>query len=308
MGKTGRNPGLRFGPQELREARQLIRLALAEDLPHGDITTQALVPPRTHIRALFVPRERGVVCGLPVVVELLRRIDRRIASTPLHRDGDMVKAGDPILEIAGPAQSILEGERTALNFIQRLSGIATTTRAWKSTLRGFRALLLDTRKTIPGWRYLEKYAVRAGGGTNHRFNLSDQALVKDNHLHILRALGAGGHREWVSAIRKKCPGVEVEVEVESLDEFREAVAAGADIILLDNMTPSQMAQAARMTARLRKGARPLLEASGGIDARSLRKVARTGVDRISAGSLTHSALALDIGLDLLEVYCEGDGN
>lgn len=290
-----------FGPLEWEEAMRLINLALAEDLPGPDVTSESLIPPDARIRGALVPRQEGVLCGGPVIVALFETLDRRVSVQALRGEGDRVNAGEQVLEISGPALPVLSGERTALNFIQRLSGIASMVRRWMDALGDSAAVLLDTRKTTPGWRYLEKYAVRTGGAANHRFHLSDQALVKDNHIEILRALGAGGVREWVAAIRARDPRISVEVEVEDLEEFRDAVDAGADIVLLDNMPPEAMRQAAR-ELRERGGRRPLLEASGGIDARTLREVAATGVDRISAGALTHSAVAMDIGFDLLEVH------
>lgn len=290
-----------FGPREWEEAMRLIGLALAEDLPGPDVTSQALIPPEVRVRGAFVPRHEGVFCGGPVIVALFETLDRRVTVRPLRPDGERVRAGEQVLEISGPALPILAGERAALNFVQRLSGIASTARRWMDALGDSPTVLLDTRKTTPGWRHLEKYAVRAGGAANHRFHLSDQALVKDNHIQILRALGAGGSRDWVAAIRARNPEVLVEVEVENLEEFREAVDAGADIVLLDNMSPEAMRQAAR-ELRERGGRRPLLEASGGIDAGTLREVVVTGVDRISAGALTHSSAAMDIGFDLLEVH------
>ncbi len=291
---------LKFGPPEAEEADRLIGLALAEDLSGGDVTSEALIPPGVRVRGAFAARSRGVICGIPVVERLFAKIDPTIALKALQADGDEARAGVPFLEMSGPARSILAGERTALNFVQRLSGIATRVREWSAWLAGSRAALLDTRKTIPGWRRLEKYAVRAGGGANHRASLSDQALVKDNHVLILRRLGGSKAKEWVEAIRRRSPGISVEVEVDGLEEFRDALESGADIILLDNMRSEAMAQAVRERDE-RGGPPPLLEASGGIDAANLRDVAQSGVERISAGALTHSAAALDIGFDLLEV-------
>ena len=300
MKTKGNPPGVVFGPGEAEEARRLIRLALDEDATDRDITSEALIPPDAMIRGAFVPRRQGVICGLPVVMEVLRAIDPGLDLRALASDGEAVKGGQPVLEVRGPARPILAGERTALNFLQRLSGIATMTRRWNRLIRGTGAVLFDTRKTLPGWRRLEKYAVRTGGGANHRLSLSDQALVKDNHVHILRSLGIGGVQAWVEAVRLHRPGTVVAVEVETLEEFRDAVDAGADLIILDNMELEVMEQAVR-ELRARPGRRPLLEASGGIDARTLGPVARTGVDRISSGALTHSPPALDIGFDLLEV-------
>lgn len=303
MAKTRAVPKVRFGFREKKEARRLIRLALAEDATGRDVTTRALIPARTRVRGAFVAREDGVLCGIPVAALVFAALDPKVAVRPIHPDGARVHAGEPLLEVEGSGRSILTGERVTLNFLQRLSGIATATRRFEDLLAGSRARLLDTRKTIPGWRTLEKYAVRAGGGDNHRAGLADQALVKDNHIRILRAIGGGGAKEWVKAIRARSPGVAVEIEVETLPEFREAVEAGAEIILLDNMPLADVERAAReLGARGRPG--PLLEASGGIDARTLPEVAATGVDRISAGAITHSAVALDMAFDILEVNGE----
>jgi len=292
-----------FGPAEAEEAQRLVRMALSEDLPEGDVTSEALIPPGARARGAFVPREPGVVCGLPVVAQVYSALDSGIVLRALVADGSEVKPGERLLTLEGPARAVLMGERTALNFLQHLSGIATRTRRFRDLLAGAEVELLDTRKTLPGWRRLEKYAVRAGGGTNHRLSLSDQALVKDNHVRILRELGQGGPREWVAALRKRFPGIPVELEVESIAELEEALGSGADIILLDNMTCGDMAAAAR-EARRRPDPRPALEASGGISADKLREVAASGVDRISVGALTHSAPALDIGFDLWEVWSE----
>jgi nicotinate-nucleotide pyrophosphorylase (carboxylating) len=259
-----------FGRAEEEEAERLIRLALAEDLPEGDVTSEALIPPGARARGAFVPREPGVVCGLPVVVKVFSVLDPRIAARAVAADGSEVKPGERLLTLEGPARAILGGERTALNFLQRLSGIATRTRRYRDLLAGTGAELLDTRKTLPGWRRLEKYAVRAGGGTNHRLSLSDQALVKDNHVRILRALGQGGPREWVAALRIRFPGTPVELEVESLAELEEALGSGVDIVLLDNMTCEEMAAAAREARRRAEPVRPSRPRAGS---------ARTGCGR-----------------------------
>ncbi len=291
---------LSFGPAEAQEADRLIALALAEDIPAGDVTSEAIIPAGVRVRGGFAARSHGVICGIPVVERLFAKLDAAVGLNARQEDGEEARPGVPFLEVSGPAWAILAGERTALNFLQRLSGIATRAHEWSAALTGSRAALLDTRKTSPGWRRLEKYAVRAGGGSNHRASLSDQALVKDNHVLILRRLGGSKARDWVGAIRRRHPGMIVEVEVDGLEEFREAIESGADIILLDNMKPEAMAQAVRERDD-RGGPPPLLEASGGIDAAKLREVARSGVERISSGALTHSAVALDIGFDLSEV-------
>jgi nicotinate-nucleotide pyrophosphorylase (carboxylating) len=300
MERTRARAALGFGTEETADAERLIQKALEEDLPGEDVTTVPLIPERVRVRGGFVARRDGVLCGLPVVERVFALLGPGIELTAHAADGDGVGPGRPFLEVEGPARPVLTAERTALNFLQRLSGIASLTRAFRKALEGTTAALLDTRKTIPGWRSLEKYAVRAGGGENHRRSLSDQALIKDNHVRILRASGKDGPREWVAAIRRCRPALLVELEVESLDELKEGLDSGADILLLDNMSLEEMRKAVEL-ARARKRRRPLLEASGGIDLARVRAVAETGVDRISAGALTHSAAALDIGFDLLEV-------
>lgn len=290
-----------FGPEEEAEADRLIRLALAEDLPGPDITSDPLIPAHATVRGVMVFREEGIVCGIPVVERLLRALDRSIETVLAASDGTRAARGSAVLEMRGPARSVLAAERSALNFLQRLSGIATRTARWVATLRGLSLELLDTRKTIPGWRRLEKYAVRAGGGRNHRVHLSDQALLKDNHVRILRELKLGEPRQWVETIRRAHPGLAVELEVESLAELRAAADCGADILLLDNFPLDGLSQAVA-EVRTWPEPRPLLEASGGIDERRLVAVAKTGVDRISSGALTHSAPAHDVAFDLLEVH------
>ena len=236
-------PRLEFGAGEREEARWLIERAITEDIPSGDVTTDALFPeggPAVWLEAAFVARAPGVLCGLPVAREIFESTDGRVRLRALKEDGDLLDAGEAFLEVTGPARTILRLERITLNFLQRLSGIATTTRRFVEALSGTQARLLDTRKTTPGWRRLEKYAVRAGGGTNHRMNLSEEALLKDNHAGALRAMGRGSIGDWVLAIRRSAGGVFLEVEVGNRGEFLEALEAGADCILLDNMPPSEM--------------------------------------------------------------------
>jgi nicotinate-nucleotide pyrophosphorylase (carboxylating) len=304
MGKTtGATPAppLTFSAPETEAARWLIDRALDEDLPRGDLTSTGLFGPGriggegAWVEAAFVARAEGVLCGLPVVDAVLRR-GGGIECAPAGADGERVTPGQEVLRLAGPAAPVLSLERIALNFLQRLSGIATQTRRFADAIEGTGAVLLDTRKTAPGWRVLEKYAVRAGGGTNHRASLSDAILLKDNHAVVLRALGRGGIRDWIAALRRTSPGAFLEVEVGGREELLEALDAGADAILLDNFTTPEILWAVE-TRRARGGSGPLLEASGGMVLGRIREVALTGVDRISVGALTHSAPALDLALD-----------
>lgn len=271
---------------------RLIDMALREDLGPGDITTESVVPETLWARAEFIAKEEGVVAGLPVAGRVFRRLDPETEFWAEVAEGSAVKAGAVLAVVAGRARTILAGERVALNFVRHLSGIATRTRRLVAAVEGLRAVVLDTRKTTPGLRALEKYAVRAGGGRNHRFGLFDGILIKDNHIRA-----AGGIREAVARARARAPHtLKVEVEVQNLDEVEEALAAGADIIMLDNMPVAAMREAVR-----RIGGRALVEASGGITEENVREVAATGVDFISAGALTHSARALDISLEIVEV-------
>lgn len=266
---------------------QLIRAALREDVGTGDITSSLTVPASRRSKALLVSRAPGVLCGTDVFAQVFRAVSRRVTVKPVRRDGDRYRAGEILARLSGPTRAILTGERTALNFLQHLSGIATHTRRYVDAVRGTRARILDTRKTLPGWRELEKRAVACGGGTNHRMGLHDMVLVKDNHI-----AAAGSVRAALEACRGA--GVPVAVEVEDLAALREALDAGATRVLLDNMTLHQLKRAVLMA----KG-RAKLEASGGITLRRARAVAATGVDYISVGAITHSAPAADIALDLL---------
>jgi nicotinate-nucleotide pyrophosphorylase (carboxylating) len=294
-----------FGPDEVREAEWLIERALAEDLPRGDLTSDALfgpagpVGPGAVIGAEFTARQAGVACGLPVVHRLYRAAAPEVQVEEVLQDGARLDSGAVILRVSGPALQILSTERIALNFLQRLSGIASLTRRFVDAVRG-RAQLLDTRKTTPGWRALEKYAVRAGGGRNHRRGLSDATLLKDNHARTLRALGANRTSDWVAALRRAAARQPdgaplIEVEVDTREELIEAFAAAPDVILLDNFSLEDLRWA--VGARSDKFPGILLEASGGIRLENVAAVAETGVDRISVGALTHSAPSLDIGLD-----------
>ncbi len=283
-----------FTPDEASACRRLVELALAEDLgAAGDRTSLALIPADQSGRATFVARTEGVVAGLPAAAMVCASVDPALAFVPAHPDGSALIRGTVLATVAGPLRSILAAERTALNFLQRLSGVASLTRRYVAAAAGTRAAVLDTRKTTPGWRLLEKYAVRMGGGTNHRLGLYDGVLIKDNHL-----AGLSGDVRRAVELARAAPGngsLAVEVEVDTLDQLEHALAARADIVLLDNMTPDQMRTAVARRNAVSPGTR--LEASGGITFATIAAVAATGVDRISVGALTHSAPALDIGLD-----------
>ncbi|MBI2773214.1 MAG: carboxylating nicotinate-nucleotide diphosphorylase [Chloroflexi bacterium] len=265
------------------------RAALAEDVGRGDLTTGATVDPATPGTASLVFRVPGVVCGLPVAAAVFRALDAPIRFTVLRPDGSHLAAAEPVARIEGSATAILTGERVALNFVARLSATATLTRRYVDAVRGTRAQILDTRKTTPGLRQLEKYAVRTGGGRNHRLGLDDGVLIKDNHIAF-----AGGLAEAIRRARLAVPpGMRIEVEVDTLDQLREALGAGADMILLDNMPVSRLREAVPIAA-----GRVPLEASGGIDLGNVRAAAEAGVDFISVGALTHSAGSLDVSLEV----------
>jgi nicotinate-nucleotide pyrophosphorylase (carboxylating) len=289
-------PPTALSAAEATAARRLIDLALAEDLDDaGDVTSLATIPADTPGRAAFVARTAGVVAGLPVAALVLEAVDPQIAFTPLAADGAAVTPGTRLATVAGPMRSILTAERTALNFLQRLSGVATLTRRYvEVAAAGGRGRVLDTRKTTPGWRLLEKYAVRQGGGHNHRLGLYDGLLIKDNHL---AALGGGppAIQTAIATARQQFPDLPVEVEVDTAEQFDAALANRPDLILLDNMPPDLMRQCAAWRDATAPGVQ--LEASGGVNLTTITGIAATGVDRISVGALTHSATALDIALD-----------
>jgi nicotinate-nucleotide pyrophosphorylase (carboxylating) len=269
---------------------RLIELALEEDLGPGDVTTQALIPPDRKGAAQIRAKEDLVVAGLPVAHRVFRKLESQVQFFPVALEGQEVTPGSVLAQVRGPLAAILSAERTALNFLMRLSGIATYTRQMVSALSGFPTAVVDTRKTTPGWRALEKYAVRVGGGANHRFGLFDGVLIKNNHLAAVGSL-----TEAVRLARENAHHLlKIEVEVTSLAELEEALAVGADIIMLDNMDEATMAQAVTLTA-----GRALLEASGSMTLDRLPQVAATGVNLISMGALTHSAPAVDIHLRII---------
>ena len=325
---------LEFGILEERAALRLIELALAEDLgdsaanglsPVGeladvfsvttvdsildempdslpseldrDLTCAALVDPHEQATIDVVVRREGVLAGGPVAALVFSRLDPSVTWQPRLADGSCVTEQTVIARVSGPLRSLLIGERTALNFLMHLSGVATQTRRFVEAVAGTQAVILDTRKTLPGWRALEKYAVRCGGGTNHRMGLHDGVLIKDNHLAAwVRHVGASTIADAVRQARAVSPsGIVIEVEVDTLDQLRDALAGGPDIVLLDNMNPPMLREAVRLRDEIASSVR--LEASGGITLANVREIAESAVDRISIGALTHSAPALDIAFD-----------
>lgn len=287
-----------FADSERQATRELIRLALQEDLAgKGDLTTSAVIPAGSVGSVSIVVRKPGVVSGLPIVPLVFAEVDPQVRVELEAADGDRVERGAVVAVITGATRSLLIGERTALNFLTHLSGVASLTRKFVDLAQGTRAKILDTRKTLPGWRALEKYAVRCGGGVNHRMGLYDGVLIKDNHLAAWIGLeNRPTLREAVAQARKVSPkDIAIEVEVDSLEQLRDVLKARPDIVLLDNMAPAVMQEA--MAIRDREAAGVLLEASGSVTLETIAAIAATGVDRISIGALTHSAPALDLAFD-----------
>ncbi len=279
---------LRF-PYSHDELGQLVKTALEEDDAFNDLTTIATVVSDRHARGRLVSRASGVLCGVPLAVEAFCQLDDKVTIRIDHEDGSVIEPGSSVLYLSGHARALLAAERVALNFMQRLSGIASLTARYVEAVSGTNAKILDTRKTTPGWRLLEKYAVRAGGGTNHRLNLSSAILIKDNHL----AAVDGDVEVAVRRARDLAPaGTRVEVECDRIEQVRAALDANADIIMLDNMSPAQMAECVKLV-----NGRAITEASGGVNLDKVRAIAETGVDWISVGAITHSAPSLDLGLD-----------
>jgi nicotinate-nucleotide pyrophosphorylase (carboxylating) len=288
-----------FTPEEAAAARAIVTFALLEDLgATGDRTSLATIPANQQARAAFVARTPGVVAGLPILPLVAQAVDAGLTVQQLVEDSTKIESGLQLAVLSGSLRSILIAERTALNFLQRMSGVATLTRQYVEAIAGTTAQVLDTRKTIPGWRRLDKYAVRQGGGTNHRIGLFDGILIKDNHI--------AGLGDPATAVRRSVElarqypgnaGLPVEVEVDSLDQLRQVLPAKPEIVLLDNMPPAQLREAVALRNDMAPGT--LLEASGGVNLSKIRAIAETGVDRISVGAITHSAPALDIALDYL---------
>ncbi len=267
----------------------VVRRALAEDAPWGDLTTNAVASPSARARGIVESAAEGILAGMPVLVEVFAQLDPAVAVRALTAEGSAILPGESLAIIEGPARPILTGERVALNFLQRLSGVATLTSRFVKAIEGTAATIVDTRKTTPGLRQLQRYAVRAGGGRNHRMCLSDAVMIKDNHIAVAGGIGAA-----IERARKVVPHtMTITVECETLEQVSEAVGAGADIVLLDNMDTETLRQAVALI-----GKRAIAEASGGIGLHNVADVAATGVDRISIGALTHSAAALDMRLEL----------
>lgn len=274
---------------------QLIDMALAEDIGPGDVTSTYFVPAERRSRAFINAREDGVIAGTDVAAEVFRRVSDEIQVKVLLEDGARVSTGALVIEVEGPSRAVLTAERTALNFMQRLSGVATLTSRFVDEVKGTNARILDTRKTTPGWRLLEKAAVAAGGGTNHRMGLYDRAMVKDNHLVAEGKLEY--LQEAIRRLKSEQPEVGVELEADRLDQVKDFLALeGVDYILLDNMSLDELREAVAM----REGSTPSLEASGGVNLTTVKGISETGVDFISVGAVTHSAVGLDLGLDFVE--------
>ena len=279
-------------PLSADEIRRVVGLALDEDVGGGDVTTLATISEAATGRAVMVAREPLVLAGIQLSEAAFLQVSASLKLERLASDGERIGLGKTVLRVQGSARALLTAERVALNFVQRLSGIATLTAQFAEAVRGTRAKILDTRKTTPGWRRLEKYAVVCGGGHNHRLGLFDMVLIKDNHLAALQGEQPNPIAAAVQHARSKYPRLKVEVEADDLHQVEQAIVAGADIILLDNMTLAQL----RLAVQMVQG-RALTEASGGVNLSTVRAIAETGVDLISVGALTHSARAVDIALD-----------
>ncbi|MHB8930977.1 MAG: carboxylating nicotinate-nucleotide diphosphorylase [Melioribacteraceae bacterium] len=271
-----------------KELDRIISEALREDIGSGDVTTDLIVPSTTVSEAFMIAKEDGILAGLPIAKTVFKKLDKKIFWKNLVKEGEHISAGTEIVRLKGSYRSLLTGERTALNFLQRISGIATTTSKYVEKLEGLKTVILDTRKTAPGLRMLDKYGVKIGGGTNHRIGLYDMVLIKDNHIKA-----AGGIFEAVIQIKNNLTGkMKIEVEVTNLAEVEIAMNAGADILMLDNMSIKQMNEAVKLIDGKVK-----VEASGGVNLNTVRAIAETGVDFISVGALTHSVKALDISMN-----------
>jgi len=268
----------------------IIEAALKEDMPNGDITSESIIPARSKSEAIILTREEGVLAGIDVARRVFYKIDQSISFKKILDDGQIFRKKDTIATLRGPSISLLKGERTALNFLQRMSGIATTTRRFVRVLEGTKTKILDTRKTTPGLRLLEKYAVKVGGGVNHRFDLSEMVLIKDNHLKLVGSISQAVMR----AKEKVKPGVRIEVEATNLEEVQEAVRSGADVVMLDNMSIKKMKEVVKWI----KGKIPL-EVSGKVTLGRIVEIASLGVDYISVGSLTHSYKSVDMSIEFL---------
>lgn len=277
------------------ELEKVVKAALAEDVGPIDATSEAVVPPKHQGSVCMVAREPMVLAGAALAVSAFRQIDPELKVDCHSADGMRHEVGGKIMTVSGLTKSILTAERVALNFVQRLSGVATITARFVEAVRNTNAEILDTRKTTPGWRQLEKYAVTCGGGTNHRFGLFDMIMIKDNHLAALKGSGPNPVAAGIRRARRRFPNLKVEVEADNLEQVAQAADAGADIILLDNMSLEELRESVRIV-----DGRAKTEASGGVNLRSVRGIAETGVDFISVGAITHSVKSIDIGLDFAD--------
>ena len=292
---------------DIDKIKDIVKLAIEEDVGKGDITSELFVPEGSISEGAFIAKEEGVIAGFPVAEYVFSQIDGNLAFTSYVKEGTSVNKGTVIADIKGFTMSILSAERLVLNFMQRLSGIATITNRFVERVKGCEARIMDTRKTTPGWRYLEKYAVKVGGGHNHRIGLYDQILVKDNHLKIMGIDkgNKGVFNELVKKAKKQTGNMLVEVEIEDIYFVKDMLDAGVDIILFDNMEPSKISEAVGMIREYKKagktemGKQTLTEVSGNITLENVEAYAKTGVDRISIGAITHSAMALDISLEIV---------
>ena len=285
-----------------KHIQKLIRVALKEDIGSGDVTTRILIKRNRYTEGYIVAREKGILCGVDIVKTVFKLIDRTVKVKILKCDGATVTNGDSIIRLRGSSYSILKGERVALNFISRLSGISTATHAFVKKVRGTKAHIYDTRKTTPGYRILEKYAVRTGGGCNHRMGLYDQVLIKDNHFKILDKKTIGNFHALIAHMRKKIPrGMKIEIEADNLTLLKKIVPAHPDVILLDNMNKEKLKKALTMIQNENKKAKVKIvsEGSGRITLANVLTIAKMGVDRISIGTITHSATSLDFSLELV---------
>ena len=291
---------------DFEEIKEIVQLAIKEDIGAGDITSKIFIPEGSESEGILIAKETGIIAGLPVARYVLSQIDKDLLLTVSIEDGSRVEKGSVIASVKGLTLSLLSAERLVLNFLQRLSGIATATNKFAEKVRGYKTQILDTRKTTPGWRYLEKYAVKTGGGANHRMGLYDQILIKDNHLKIMNLEKENGDMD--SLVRKAreqiADEVLIEVEVEDLCQIKDVMDAGVDIILFDNMVPSKISEAVEIVKEFENSRRTgtgrtiLTEASGNITVENVEEYAKAGVDRISVGMITHSARALDISFDI----------
>ena len=288
-GQKNRIPGL-----DWKRVHELIRLAIEEDIGSGDATSSAVIPDGMKASANLLAKEDCVCAGLPVAEAVFKALDGNLAFTPCVKEGERCSKGSILARITGNAQSLLSAERTALNFLQRLCGVATVSAKFAELVKGTRTVILDTRKTTPGWRNLEKYAVAIGGASNHRTGLYDRIMIKDNHRELAGLSGDKGITRSIALARKKYPKLEIEVEADTLDDLKEAAESGADYILLDNMSDETMAEAVRINA-----GRAKLEASGGITIERIPSIAKLGIDFISSGALTHSVKAIDISMEIV---------